>query len=169
MSYVHLNIGQLLFLLPNTELKQRVRTLERFYKCYITAITGIIFSKTYICICDSQSDHIYIYIHQSSNCIRVYNALFHVTHHIQSQSLTIHVTTIVPTSAIYYRHVAKLQSCTTVRLINSHHTHYRWEVLLFCLSECLMSVTISEALQTCSRVYNYIYRILLWLHLTVNL
>ena len=53
MSYDHLNIGQLLFLLPNAELKQRVQTLERFYKRYITAKTGIIFNKT----------HIYIYIY----------------------------------------------------------------------------------------------------------
>ena len=46
MSYDHLNIGQLLFLLQNAELKQRVRNLERFYKRYICAKTGILFSKT---------------------------------------------------------------------------------------------------------------------------
>ena len=46
MSYDHLNIGQLLFLLPNAELKQRVRNLERFIKNYISAETGIIFNKT---------------------------------------------------------------------------------------------------------------------------
>ena len=46
MSYVHLNISQLLFLSPNAELKQRVRTFERFYKRYISAKTGIILNKT---------------------------------------------------------------------------------------------------------------------------
>ena len=46
MSYDHLNIGQLLFLLPNAELKQRVRNLERFYKRYVRAKTGILFNKT---------------------------------------------------------------------------------------------------------------------------
>ena len=48
MSYDHLNvqIGQLLFLLPNVELKQRVRNLERFYKDYISATNGIPFNKT---------------------------------------------------------------------------------------------------------------------------
>ena len=50
MSYDHLNIGQLLFSLPNAELKQRVRNLERFYKRYISAKTGILFTKTYIYI-----------------------------------------------------------------------------------------------------------------------
>ena len=48
MSYDHLNIGQLLFLLPNVELKQRVRNLERFYKRYISAKTGNLFNK--ICL-----------------------------------------------------------------------------------------------------------------------
>ena len=56
MSFDHLNIGQLLFLLPNAELKQRVRNLERFYKRYISAKTGILFNKTYIW-------GIYIHIH----------------------------------------------------------------------------------------------------------
>ena len=46
MSYDHLNIGQLLFLLPNAELKQSVRNLEPFYKRYISAKTGIPFNKT---------------------------------------------------------------------------------------------------------------------------
>ena len=39
-------IGQLLFLLPNAELRQRVRNFERFYKRYISAKTGILFNKT---------------------------------------------------------------------------------------------------------------------------
>ena len=56
MSYDHLNIGQLLFLLPNAELKQRVRNLEQFYKRYISAKSGI-FNKTHT------HTHIYIYIH----------------------------------------------------------------------------------------------------------
>ena len=55
MSYDHLIIGQLLCLLPNAELKQRVRNLERFYKRYISAKTGILFSKTYIYIYSAMS------------------------------------------------------------------------------------------------------------------
>ena len=46
MSYEHLNIGQLLFLLPNAKLKQKVRNTERFYKRYISAKTGILLNKT---------------------------------------------------------------------------------------------------------------------------
>ena len=36
------NIGQLLFLLRNAELKQMVRNFEQFCKRYISAKTGII-------------------------------------------------------------------------------------------------------------------------------
>ena len=61
MPYAQLNIGQLLFLLPNAELKQRVRNLERFYKCYISAKTGILLNKT--CLNEGSSQTIqYIYI-----------------------------------------------------------------------------------------------------------
>ena len=63
MSYDHLYIGQLLFLLPNAELKQRVRNLERFYKRYISAKTGILFNKT--CVNDGlfpNYTNIYMYI-----------------------------------------------------------------------------------------------------------
>ena len=64
MSYDHLNIGQLLFLLPNAELKQRVRNLERFYKRYVSAKTGILFNKTSLNEgLFPNYTNIYIYIH----------------------------------------------------------------------------------------------------------
>ena len=82
MSYDDLNIGQLLFLLPNAELKQRVRNLERFYKHYISAKTGIIFNKT-----------IYIYIlyiefdpYRLSILEALYIKKFHRTINIQVSS-----------------------------------------------------------------------------------
>ena len=56
MPYRLLNIGQLLFLLPNQELKQKVRILEKLNKRFINAKIGTIFNRTYIYI------YIYIYI-----------------------------------------------------------------------------------------------------------
>ena len=53
MPYRLLNIGQLLFLLPNPELKQKVRILEKLNKRFINAKIGTIFNRTYI--------YIYIY------------------------------------------------------------------------------------------------------------
>ena len=64
MSYDHLNIGQLLFLLTNAELKQRVRNLEQFYKCYISAKTRALLNKT--CLNEGlfpNYTNIYIYIY----------------------------------------------------------------------------------------------------------
>ena len=50
MPYRLLNIGQLLFLLPNPELKQKVPILEKLNKRFINAKIGIIFNRTYIYI-----------------------------------------------------------------------------------------------------------------------
>ena len=50
MPYRLLNIGQLLFLLPNPELKQKVRILEKLNKRFINAKIGTIFNRTYIYI-----------------------------------------------------------------------------------------------------------------------
>ena len=46
MPYRLLNIGQLLFLLPNPEFKQKVRILEKLNKRFINAKIGIIFNRT---------------------------------------------------------------------------------------------------------------------------
>ena len=45
MPYRLLNIGQLLFLLPNPELKQKVRMLEKINKRFINAKIGTIFNR----------------------------------------------------------------------------------------------------------------------------
>ena len=50
MPYRLLNIGQLLFSLPNPELKQKVRILEKLNKRFINAKIGTIFNRTYIYI-----------------------------------------------------------------------------------------------------------------------
>ena len=55
MPYRLLDIGQLLFLLPNPELKQKVRILEKLNKRFINAKIFTIFNRTYI----------YIYIYKS--------------------------------------------------------------------------------------------------------
>ena len=77
ISYDHLNTGQLLFLLPNAELKQSVRNLERFYKRYISAKTGILFNKT--CLNEGLFPnytniyiYIYIYIYMSATAFDPY-------------------------------------------------------------------------------------------------
>ena len=56
MPYRLLNIGQVLFLLPNPELKQKVRILEKVNKHFINAKIGTIFNRTHT------HTHIYIYI-----------------------------------------------------------------------------------------------------------
>ena len=61
MPYRLLNIGQLLFLLPNPELKQKVRILEKLNKRFINVKIGTIFNRTYIYIL-SNIMPIYIYI-----------------------------------------------------------------------------------------------------------
>ena len=66
MKYRLLNIGQLLFLLPNPELKQKVRILEKLNKRFINAKIGIIFNGT--CLNEGlfpAYTNIYIYIYSS--------------------------------------------------------------------------------------------------------
>ena len=48
MPYRLLDIGQLLFLLPNPELKQKVHILEKLNKRFINAKIGTIFNRTHI-------------------------------------------------------------------------------------------------------------------------
>ena len=58
MPYRLLNIGQLLFLLPNPEFKQNVRIVEKLNKRFINAKIGIIINRTYT----HRRFYIYIYI-----------------------------------------------------------------------------------------------------------
>ena len=69
MPYRLLNIGQLLFLLPNPELKQKVRILEKMNKLSINAKIGTIFNKT--CLIEGlfpAYTNIYIYIQHRVDC-----------------------------------------------------------------------------------------------------
>ena len=64
MPYRLLNIGQLLFILPNPELKQKVRILEKLNKRFINAKIGTIFNIT--CLIKGlfpAYTNIYIYIY----------------------------------------------------------------------------------------------------------
>ena len=66
MPYRLLNIGQLLFLLPSPELKQKVRILEKLNKRFINAKIGIIFNRT--CLIEglfSAYTNIYIFIYMT--------------------------------------------------------------------------------------------------------
>ena len=89
MPYRLLNIGQLLFLLPNPELKQKVRILETLNKRFINVKIGTIFNRTclieglfpayryiYINIHIYIYIYIYIYIHtQAMHCIVIFDIL----------------------------------------------------------------------------------------------
>ena len=70
MPYRLLNIGQLLFLLPNPELKQKVRILEKLNKRFINAKIGTIFNRTYI--------YIHIYIYRPTEFCQCKHVLLHV-------------------------------------------------------------------------------------------
>ena len=55
-NHDELNLGQILFMLP-TEIKIKIRKLEKARNVFINNKYGIIFNETYICI------YIYIYIY----------------------------------------------------------------------------------------------------------